>query len=114
LTAADQSLNTAIIRGGTAHAYATVLAESSRLHRQGVAPHAGRAAILSWLEQQGIAWTSADSSAAQASASGDLGYSYGLYQLRNPPAERGTYLRVWARDAAGRWWVVADVTEPAA
>jgi ketosteroid isomerase-like protein len=114
LKAADQSLNTAITQGGTAHGYATVLAESSRLHRQGVAPHTGRAVILSWLEQQGIAWTSAESRAAQVSASGDLGYSYGLYQLQNPPAERGTYLRVWARDAAGRWWVVADVTEPAA
>jgi hypothetical protein len=29
------------------------------------------------------------------------------------PPERGAYVRVWARDAGGRWWLVAEVTEPA-
>jgi ketosteroid isomerase-like protein len=45
--------------------------------------------------------------------SGDLGYSYGLYDVRGEPPERGAYVRVWARDAGGRWWLVAEVTEPA-
>ena len=113
LTAADRSLNTALGGGRTAEGYAAVLTDASRLHRQRATPHVGRDAIVSWLEQQTDRTTTAQSTAAQTSASGDLGYSYGLYDIKRTPVEHGAYLRVWARDAEGRWWLMADVTEPA-
>jgi ketosteroid isomerase-like protein len=113
LTAADRSLNTALAGGRTAEAYAAVLADTSRLHRPGVALHTGRDAIVSWLEQQPHRTTTAHSTAAHTAAAGDLGYGYGLYEIDTTPAQRGAYLRVWARDAGGRWWLMADVTEPA-
>ena len=46
-------------------------------------------------------------------ASGDLGYTYGRYDMAEPPAEDGAYLRVWSRQPDGQWRVGADVTAPA-
>ena len=112
LTAAERSLNGALARGAAARAYAVVLADHARLHRQRVAPSVGREAIVSRLEQQGDARTSAESTATHAADSGDLGYSYGRYDVARTPAEHGAYLRVWSRDSSGRWWLMADVTEP--
>ena len=54
----------------------------------------------------------ASTGAAEAARSGDLGYSYGTYQVSGARPERGAYVRVWTRDAAGKWFVVADVTQP--
>ncbi len=113
LRAADAALNAAVVRDGLAKGYALVLAEQARLHRQQIMPLAGRAAVVSYLEQQQAVPVSASSTAADAAASGDLGYSYGMYEARKTPAEHGAYVRVWARDASGRWWIVADVTQPA-
>jgi ketosteroid isomerase-like protein len=115
LTTNDRELNRALARDGAPRAYGAVLADGARLHRQGKPPLVGRGPIVAWLERQDVpvAGASAESTAAAAAASGDLGYSYGLYELRTTPIERGAYVRVWARDAAGRWWLVAEVTEPA-
>jgi hypothetical protein len=34
--------------------------------------------------------------------------------VKTPRNESGAYIRIWTRDAAGRWFVVADVTQPSA
>ena len=113
LAAADAALNATAARDGLATAYAPVLAEQARLHRQGVTPLVGRAAAVSYLERERGAPVTASSTAAGTAASGDLGYTYGLYETRQTPPVSGAYVRVWARDASGRWWIVAEVTEPA-
>ncbi|MEO8074819.1 MAG: nuclear transport factor 2 family protein [Acidobacteriota bacterium] len=111
LLEADRALNDAVAAGGAGKAYADRLTASSRLHRAGVLPVVGPAAIGAWLTQH-AASMSAKSSSAEASAAGDLGYSYGTYALTGTPAETGAYVRVWMRDASGKWFVVADVTQP--
>jgi ketosteroid isomerase-like protein len=113
LTAADHSLNAALAHDGVANAYAHVLADAARLHRQTHIPRTSRLAIVAWLEQQRVRKISARSGSVATAASGDLGYSYGRYESSEEPVEHGAYLRVWARDAAGRWWLMVDVTEPA-
>jgi ketosteroid isomerase-like protein len=112
LTDADRQLNDVMSRAGVANAYAAVLTDASRLHRQRAAPLVGRDAIVSMLAGKALL-ASASSTAVGAAASGDLGYAYGTYEVRSAPAERGAYLRVWARDAAGQWRLVVDATEPA-
>jgi hypothetical protein len=32
-------------------------------------------------------------------------------EVRGEPHERGSYVRLWAGGAGGRWWLVAEVTE---
>ncbi|HZN54369.1 MAG TPA: hypothetical protein VFB67_03535 [Candidatus Polarisedimenticolaceae bacterium] len=43
-------------------------------------------------------------------AGGDLGYAYGTCADASPGANKLGFLRVWRKDAAGAWKVLADVT----
>ncbi|HEU4562861.1 MAG TPA: hypothetical protein VFS20_33835 [Longimicrobium sp.] len=52
---------------------------------------------------------------AMASAAGDLGWSWGEYELVHPGAgrhETGHYVRLWSREPGGRWRVLLDVVAP--
>jgi ketosteroid isomerase-like protein len=111
LLEADRRLNARVATDGAARAYAADLTADTRLHRPGSPPTVGSGAIESWLEQH-AAGMSATSTTAESSAAGDLGYSYGKYEVESPRPESGAYVRIWTRDAAGRWFVVADVTQP--
>ncbi len=107
---ADRALNAQIGSAGAARAYETVTTAASRLHRSGFMPQRGAAAIAAWMSSH-AAGMSASTGAADAARSGDLGYSYGTYDITGAAAEHGAYVRVWQRDAAGRWLVVADVVQ---
>jgi ketosteroid isomerase-like protein len=113
LLEADRALNARVATDGAAKAYADYLVGGTRLHRPGSPPSIGPQAISAWLESNAGGLT-VTSTAAESSASGDLGYSYGKYEVKTPRAESGAYVRIWTRDAAGRWFVVADVTQPSA
>lgn len=106
---ADSSLGAA----GTAGALVPLLAEDARLHRVGSLPLIGAAAVRRALEQSPAPFRSTPLGGA-AAASGDLGYTYGSYELMatgNDPAAspRGFYLRIWRRSNAGVWQVVLDL-----
>lgn len=107
LAAADRDLNAALAKGA-GEAYAAFTTPASRLHRSGFMPPIGRAAIESWMKEH-AASMKARTGAAESALSGDLGYSYGTFEV--PPAKPGAYVRVWQRDASGKWFVVADVTQ---
>jgi ketosteroid isomerase-like protein len=107
LAAADRELNAALVKSGGA-AYAAVTTETSRLHRNGFMPSIGRASIEAWMKEH-AAQMKATTGAAESAQSGDLGYSYGTFEM--PSAKPGAYVRVWQRDASGKWFVVADVTQ---
>jgi ketosteroid isomerase-like protein len=53
----------------------------------------------------------ASTGAVDAARSGDLGYSYGIYDVKGTTPQHGAYVRVWQREASGKWLVVADVTQ---
>lgn len=67
----------------------------------------------------GLSWTPVG---AHLAASGDLGYTYGTWELHrpaatgSPPVAHGQYLTVWKRQSDGTWRVLADIgsTAPAA
>jgi ketosteroid isomerase-like protein len=107
LLAADRALNTAAVKD-SAGAYAQVMTGTSRLHRNGFMPPIGSIAIAAWLKQYAPSMTS-KTGAAQAARSGDLGYSYGTFEV--PSEKPHAYVRVWQRVATGKWFVVADVAQ---
>lgn len=52
------------------------------------------------------------------SASGELGYTYGTYELRfksdseGKDIRKGTYVTVWKKDSSGKWKWVLDTGNP--
>ena len=104
LVEADRSLNARIGADGAVKAYERVLAPGARVHRAGVGALSDGAA-LEWFAAEARGMT-AVTETGESAQSGDLGYTYGKYQLsgRKPAA----YLRIWSRHANGDWRVVVD------
>jgi hypothetical protein len=81
-----------------------------RVHRQGRMPILGRQAVAQWA----AAWTSVafHLSRAETAASNDLAVTIGGYDARTADgAERGTWVRVWARDVTNRWRIVFETSK---
>jgi ketosteroid isomerase-like protein len=113
LIAADRVLN-AELRTSQAAAYRGRLAPNARVHRRGRMPLVGERAITAWLTTQ-PRYVAADGNYAEAARSGDLGYTWGTYQLPRSgrqAGEHGFYTRVWVRERNGQWKIAADITEP--
>jgi len=93
-------------------AFASYLADDARLLRQNVEPAIGKPAAGKLMPEAGraLTWQAA---MADVSASGDLGYTYGSFELntRGVTLQRGSYVRVWKK-LNGTWQVVADVMSP--
>lgn len=86
-----------------------------RLFRDDKFPFVGKLAAMDALLPLTTEWTWTPTF-ADVSVSGDLGYSYGVYELRDKAgtravAERGNYARVWQK-INGFWKVVVDVANP--
>src|SRR6266478_4595379 len=92
-----------------------ILADDARLFRENSFPAVGKQAALALLStKKGILrW---QPTMADISHSGDLGYTYGTYDLKGASAdqkpEHGNYVRVWKRQMNGRWKVVIDILNP--
>jgi ketosteroid isomerase-like protein len=110
LQEADRDLNVQIARLGVPRAFASRLTPASRLHRAGTVPLIGPDQIVKWLEQHAASGTAKDTAAESASA-GDFGYSYGTFEIKEPKPLSGVYIRLWNRDASGRWWLMGDVAQ---
>jgi len=111
LAAADRDLNARIAAQGAGRAFASALAPASRLHRPGFTPIVGPDAIATWLNVHATTAEARDG-AAEAAAAGDFGYSYGTFDIKAPKPQSGAYVRIWNRDASGRWWLMVDVAQP--
>jgi ketosteroid isomerase-like protein len=98
----------------TAGTYADTLAPDARLHRDGIMPLVGRAAVARALRDRAarIVWTPQE---VRVADSGDLAVSYGKYReiARSGKAQDGFYTHLWLRDAAGRWRIAYDIALPA-
>src|SRR6185436_7012 len=90
-------------------------AHDVRVFRNGKMPFIGRKAAAGAMAPLSREWTWKPT-AGDVSISGDLGYSYGVYELREksatrPLIETGNYMRVW-RKTKGTWAMVIDVADP--
>lgn len=99
---------------GAVEAFLNHSAADVRVLRNEHQPFIGRKAALKAMPPLAIEWTWTTAAAGVAS-SGDLGYSYGSYQLRDKTAgiisETGNFFRVW-RNMNGAWKLILDLTDP--
>lgn len=111
LLAAERELLADMQSDGIGRAYASRLADDARVHRPGVMPVAGRAALDGWLAGQSHTQSGAPL-AADVARSGDLGYAYGSYETGGPQPAAGYWARVWKRNEQGDWRIVMDTVSP--
>src|SRR5438445_13705577 len=83
-----------------------------RMLRQDVAPAVGKENALVFVSAIAgtLTWKP---TMADVSASGDLGYTYGAFDLKRGDAliEHGSYVRVWKKES-GKWRIVIEVMSP--
>ena len=111
---AEKEFSGASAQRGAVEAFLAHADRDVRVYRDKHEPFVGKKAALRALTPLKILWTWVPAF-ADVSVSGDLGYSYGTYQLRDKTAakvvEEGNYARVWKR-INGVWKVVIDVANP--
>ena len=102
---------------GLMKAYMQHLSGEARLHRDGTEPLTTHEEIFAYLSKNpsNRMW---QSMFVDVSQSGDLGYTYGSYESKatkslDASTEKGFYARVWKKDQANKWKLVADVAKPA-
>lgn len=99
-----------------AKAFQSYAADDVRLYREGQFPVKGKVAALAVLaaKPERLSW---QPTRADVSRSGDLGYTYGTYELGGngtdvQPQETGNYLRIWKQESGGQWKAVLDLLNP--
>jgi ketosteroid isomerase-like protein len=97
---------------GAQAAFLSRASDEVRVYREGRLPFVGKAAATKTLSTAANVWTW-QPAFADVSSSGDVGYSYGAYQLKTADgkSESGNYMRVWKKQA-GAWKIVMDVANP--
>jgi ketosteroid isomerase-like protein len=98
---------------GARESFLLFAAKDVRLFRDDHQPFVGKMAAADALATVTSEWTWTPSFAG-VSVSGDLGYSYGLYELKEKTGvvvEKGNYARVWKK-VLGDWKLVIDVADP--
>jgi ketosteroid isomerase-like protein len=111
----DRDFSKASADQGPREAFLLYAAKDVRLFRNDHFPFVGKMAGADALVPITAEWTWTPSFAG-VSVSGDLGYSYGIYELRDKSgagsvSERGNYARVWKK-VNGEWKLVVDVADP--
>lgn len=114
LQSTERDFSKASVMRGAVEAFLTYASSDVRVLRNQKQPFIGRkAAVAAWAPLS-IEWTWT-TQFADVSQSGDLGYSYGLYEMRdkatNSIPETGNYMRVWKR-VNGAWKLILDLTDP--
>jgi len=112
LLAADIAFCAAVAKNAP-DAYAATMHAAARLHRTGYASMTTRESAAAWMRTHVKAMT-AEPIKSETAASRDLGYTWGSFTMTAADAKdsKGYYLRVWTRQANGRWRLVADITDP--
>lgn len=111
LLKADREFFAQAKSGSAAQPWQKFLSDDARIHRNQMMPVTGKLALQDWISKQPVS-LSGEPIKADVARSGDLGYSYGKYELKAEKIEKGYYARVWKRDAKDDWRIVFDVTAP--
>jgi ketosteroid isomerase-like protein len=108
----ETDFSAAVAKKGAVNAFEEYLAEDVRMLRADQSPALGKQRALEVVSSRlgNLSW---QPTMADVSMSGDLGYTYGTFELKNRGVlvEHGSYVRVWKK--IGRaWQVVMDVASP--
>lgn len=109
----DREFSKASAVQGAREAFLVYAAKDVRLYRDDHFPFVGKMAAADALAPLTAEWTWKPTF-ADVSSSGDLGYSYGIYELKDKNgavSETGNYARVWKK-VNGTWKLVIDVANP--
>jgi ketosteroid isomerase-like protein len=112
LITADKEFSSLSHEKGMKNAFIDFIDSNGVLLRPNHVPIAGANAIDYLIQQDDSDYTLTwDPQQAEVAASGDLGYTYGVYALR--PREKdtviyGTYISIWKRQKDGKWKLVLD------
>jgi len=112
LTDTEKAFVTNAQSSGARNAYLAQLAEDVKVMRAGLPPQ-GVEIVETYIPRgKDISLTFAPSGGA-VSKSGDLGYTYGSYELlwNGQVKEKGFYSHIWKRDSKGNWRIVVSNIE---
>jgi ketosteroid isomerase-like protein len=102
-----------LVRSGLRQGYLDAVAEHARVHRVKNFPILGKKAISDFFAKEKVTAVRSEGIDGGIAASGELGYSYGRYELKyEDRSEKGYFTHVWKRNGQGEWKLVADVTSP--
>lgn len=99
---------------GANAAFIAYASEGAVMLRANGYPIEGRAAVVETLSRRNdstftLVWKP---SFADVASSGDLGYTYGTYELKSRPEGKligeGTYVTIWKKDKDGNWKFALD------
>jgi ketosteroid isomerase-like protein len=115
LMRAESEFSSASGNRGRVSAYTEYAADDVRLYRSDAFPVTGNDNVRRALHPGGRTVRS-HAVAAETSASGDLGYTYGSNTVATGDSagsdEPGVYFRIWRRTAIGSWKIIIDVWLP--
>ena len=106
----DKEFSAASSKVGMKQAFIDYIDADGILLRPDNPPIIGANAIQYLSEQIDSSYTLTwEPSAAQVAGSGDLGYSYGIYNLQlQDTTIQGTYVSIWKRQPDGKWKFVLE------
>lgn len=112
LTELDREFGKSAQASGVLETYVAQLSDDVRVMRAGIAP-GGKEAVSSYLQAGKNVTLTFTPVGGEAAKSGDLGYTYGSYELREDgqTKEQGYYAHIWKRDAKGRWRIAVSNIE---
>jgi ketosteroid isomerase-like protein len=98
---------------GIVNAYQVYLADDIRYYRMGELPVVGKENVCSKVNKKSgtMFWKPM---ASDVAFSGDLGYTYGIAQLKLDSGEikSNSYLRIWKKNRNMTWKIVLDLANP--
>jgi len=108
----DLSLLQYTSRHGFLRGFMFYASPNVRLYRVGQLPYIGSGPSVAALAsvKGHVSWTI---TGGDVSCSGDLGYTYGTYEITDASkvTEHGSYVRIW-KNEGGQWRIVLDVANP--
>jgi len=116
LLQADRDFAARALQAGAAQAFREYLLADALQLPDGQSPRVGRDAIFRAMHVPGLVYTlDWTPRAGEVAGSGDLGYTWGDFELRYVDRDgtavrrTGKYLNVWQRDTDGHWRVKVDM-----
>jgi len=107
----DRDFSTLSQEKGRNFAFLSYIDEQGVMLRTNSKPIEGKNAVSSLFSAEddshySLTW---QPTKAEVSASGDLGYTYGIYEFKvDSIIEKGTYATVWKKNKKGQWKFVLD------
>ena len=110
LIAADKAFSALSKEKGMNHAFLSYVAKDGVMLSPNKMPVVGKNKIQALFQSDDsklvFTWNPLHADVAK---SGDLGYTYGTYEiLEGASIQKGTYVSIWKKDATGKWKFVLD------